>query len=134
AGLEQADSGTVEIEGVDATHLRPQERNVGFVFQHYAAFKHLTVARNIAFGLEVRRRPKAEVRRRVQELLELVHLSSSPTACPPSSPAASASGWRWPGPWRSSPGCCCSTSPSGPSTPRSARSCGTGSGGFTRRC
>ena len=74
AGLEQADSGTVEIEGVDATHLRPQERNVGFVFQHYAAFKHLTVARNIAFGLEVRRRPKAEVRRRVQELLELVHL------------------------------------------------------------
>jgi sulfate transport system ATP-binding protein len=74
AGLERADSGTVEIEGVDATHLRPQQRNVGFVFQHYAAFKHLTVARNIAFGLEVRRRPRAEVRRRVQELLELVHL------------------------------------------------------------
>src|SRR5207248_9030256 len=48
--------------------------NVGFVFQHYAAFKHLSVYRNVAFGLEVRRRPKAEIRRRVHELLELVHL------------------------------------------------------------
>src|SRR5204862_32863 len=54
--------------------LPPQRRNVGFVFQHYAAFKHMTVARNVAFGLEIRKRPKAETRRRVQELLELVHL------------------------------------------------------------
>ena len=74
AGLERADSGRVEIEGVDATHLRPQKRNVGFVFQHYAAFKHLSVARNVAFGLEIRKRPKAEIRARVTELLELVHL------------------------------------------------------------
>jgi sulfate transport system ATP-binding protein len=74
AGLESPDSGTVEIEGIEATHLPPQKRNVGFVFQHYAAFKHLTVARNVAFGLEIRKRPKDEVRRRVQELLELVHL------------------------------------------------------------
>ncbi|MBO0868342.1 MAG: TOBE-like domain-containing protein [Micromonosporaceae bacterium] len=74
AGLEQPDSGTVVISGRDATRLRPQQRNVGFVFQHYAAFKHLTVYRNVAFGLEVRRRPKAEIRRRVGELLELVHL------------------------------------------------------------
>jgi sulfate transport system ATP-binding protein len=74
AGLDQADSGTVRIEGSDATSLPPQRRNVGFVFQHYAAFKHLTVYRNVAFGLEVRKRPKAEVRRRVHELLELVHL------------------------------------------------------------
>jgi sulfate/thiosulfate transport system ATP-binding protein len=74
AGLEHADDGTIEIEGVDATHLRPQKRDVGFVFQHYAAFKHMTVARNVAFGLEIRRRPKDEVRRRVAELLELVHL------------------------------------------------------------
>jgi sulfate transport system ATP-binding protein len=74
AGLESPDSGTVEIEGVEATHLPPQKRNVGFVFQHYAAFKHLTVARNVAFGLEIRKRPKDEVRRRVHELLELVHL------------------------------------------------------------
>jgi sulfate/thiosulfate transport system ATP-binding protein len=75
AGLETADAGSVHIEGREATHLPPQKRNVGFVFQHYAAFKHMSVARNVAFGLEIRRRPKAEVRRRVQELLELVHLS-----------------------------------------------------------
>jgi sulfate transport system ATP-binding protein len=74
AGLETPDTGTVLINGVDATRLSPQKRNVGFVFQHYAAFKHLTVFRNIAFGLEVRKRPKAEVRKRVTELLELVHL------------------------------------------------------------
>jgi sulfate transport system ATP-binding protein len=74
AGLEQPDTGTVVISGVDATRLSPQRRNVGFVFQHYAAFKHMTVYRNIAFGLEVRKRPKGEVRRRVMELLELVHL------------------------------------------------------------
>ena len=74
AGLESPDSGTVEIEGIDATHLPPQKRNVGFVFQHYAAFKHLSVYRNVAFGLEIRKRPKDEIKRRVQELLELVHL------------------------------------------------------------
>ena len=74
AGLERPDSGTVEIAGSEATHLPPQHRNVGFVFQHYAAFKHLSVYRNVAFGLEIRKRPKDEIRRRVHELLELVHL------------------------------------------------------------
>ena len=74
AGLENADGGTIEIEGVEATHLPPQKRNVGFVFQHYAAFKHMNVAKNVAFGLEIRKRPKAEVQRRVDELLKLVHL------------------------------------------------------------
>jgi sulfate transport system ATP-binding protein len=71
AGLERADTGTVNIEGVDATRMSPQKRNVGFVFQHYAVFKHMTVA----FGLEIRRKPKDEVRARVDELLRLVHLS-----------------------------------------------------------
>jgi sulfate transport system ATP-binding protein len=75
AGLDAADSGSVSIEGVEATHLPPQKRNVGFVFQHYAVFKHMTVAKNVAFGLEIRKRPKPEVERRVAELLELVHLS-----------------------------------------------------------
>ena len=75
AGLEDADSGTVTIEGHEATHLPPQKRNVGFVFQHYAAFKHMSVAKNVAFGLEIRKRPKAETEKRVAELLELVHLS-----------------------------------------------------------
>jgi sulfate/thiosulfate transport system ATP-binding protein len=74
AGLEKPDSGLVEIEGRDATQLPAQDRGVGFVFQHYAAFKHLSVARNIAFGLEIRKRPKAEIAQKVGELLELVHL------------------------------------------------------------
>ena len=74
AGLEQADSGSVTIEGVESTRLPPQQRDVGFVFQHYAAFKHLSVFRNVAFGLEVRKRPKDQIRARVHELLELVHL------------------------------------------------------------
>ena len=70
AGLDSADEGTISIEGTDATKLPPQKRNVGFVFQHYAVFKHMTVAKNVAFGLEIRKRPKAEVERRVEELLE----------------------------------------------------------------
>jgi len=74
AGLETPDAGTVLISGVDATRLSPQRRNVGFVFQHYAAFKHMSVRRNVAFGLEIRKRPKAEIRQRVDELLQLVHL------------------------------------------------------------
>ena len=74
AGLERPDAGTVEIDGRDATSLPPQRRGVGFVFQHYAAFKHMTVRENVAFGLKVARRPKAEIRARVDELLELVQL------------------------------------------------------------
>ncbi len=74
AGLEKPDAGTVLISGTDATALPAQKRGVGFVFQHYAAFKHMTVWNNIAFGLTIRKRPKAEVKRRVEELLQLVHL------------------------------------------------------------
>jgi sulfate transport system ATP-binding protein len=74
AGLERPDAGEVWLEGRDVTRFAPQRRNVGFVFQHYAAFKHMTVRNNIAFGLKVRRRPKAEIRDRVDELLHLVQL------------------------------------------------------------
>ncbi|MDQ3889182.1 MAG: sulfate ABC transporter ATP-binding protein [Actinomycetota bacterium] len=74
AGLETPDAGEVSILGTDVTQVPPQRRGVGFVFQHYAAFKHLTVHDNVAFGLKIRRRPKAEVRERVSELLRLVHL------------------------------------------------------------
>jgi sulfate/thiosulfate transport system ATP-binding protein len=74
AGLEKPDGGDVFISGREATQLRPQQRGVGFVFQHYAPFKHMTVADNVAFGLTVRRRPKQEIRERVHELLELVQL------------------------------------------------------------
>jgi sulfate/thiosulfate transport system ATP-binding protein len=75
AGLEQPDEGVICLEGRDVTKVPPQARGVGFVFQHYAAFKHMTVWENIAFGLKVRRRPRAEIRQRVSELLELVQLA-----------------------------------------------------------
>ena len=75
AGLDSVDTGTIDIEGTNATRLPAQKRNVGFVFQHYAVFKHMTVAKNVAFGLEIRKRPKAEIAARVDELLKLVHLS-----------------------------------------------------------
>jgi sulfate transport system ATP-binding protein len=75
AGLERADEGVVCLEGQDVTNVPPQARGVGFVFQHYAAFKHMTVWENVAFGLKIRRRPRTEVRQRVSELLELVQLA-----------------------------------------------------------
>jgi sulfate transport system ATP-binding protein len=74
AGLEWPDEGEIKLAGEDATPLTPQKRGVGFVFQHYAAFKHMTVRDNIAFGLKIRKRPKDEVDRRVDELLDLVQL------------------------------------------------------------
>jgi sulfate/thiosulfate transport system ATP-binding protein len=74
AGLEAPDDGRVVIDGADATRTPARERGVGFVFQHYAAFKHMTVRDNVAFGLKIRKRPKEEVRAKVDELLGLVHL------------------------------------------------------------
>jgi len=79
AGLEQPDSGRVVISGQDMTRVPVQNRNVGFCFQHYAAFKHMTVGKNVAFGLKVRpghrRPPAAEIRQRALDLLDLVQLS-----------------------------------------------------------
>jgi sulfate transport system ATP-binding protein len=74
AGLETPDEGRVIIAGADATVLPPQRRGVGFVFQHYAAFKHMTVRENIAFGLRIRRRPRREIAAKVDELLAVVGL------------------------------------------------------------
>ncbi len=75
AGLETADAGTVWLGDKDVTHLSPQERGVGFVFQHYAPFKHMTVFDNVAFGLTIRKRPKDEIRKKVNELLKLVQIA-----------------------------------------------------------
>jgi sulfate transport system ATP-binding protein len=75
AGLDQPDSGSVTINGRDVTRVPPQRRGIGFVFQHYAAFKHLTVRDNVAYGLKIRKRPKAEVKEKVDNLLEVVGLS-----------------------------------------------------------
>jgi sulfate/thiosulfate transport system ATP-binding protein len=74
AGLEQPDAGDVLIGGESMVGVPAQQRGVGLVFQHYAAFKHMNVRDNVAFGLKIRKRPKAEVRARVDELLTLVHL------------------------------------------------------------
>ncbi|HJS93833.1 MAG TPA: sulfate ABC transporter ATP-binding protein, partial [Solirubrobacteraceae bacterium] len=75
AGLETPDKGVVRIAGNEVTNARPQERGIGFVFQHYAAFAHMTVWGNVAFGLKIRKRKPAEVRARVDELLALVGLT-----------------------------------------------------------
>jgi sulfate/thiosulfate transport system ATP-binding protein len=78
AGLEQPDSGTVLFNGEDTTHVAVRERNVGFVFQHYALFGHMTIFENVAFGLRVRpkdtRPSEGEIRAKVTELLKLVQL------------------------------------------------------------
>ena len=75
AGLEAPDTGKILITGNDATRKSVQDRNIGFVFQHYALFKHLTIRENIAFGLNIRKAQKTRTKARVDELLELVQLS-----------------------------------------------------------
>jgi len=82
AGLDQPDSGTITINGRDVTGIPPQRRDIGFVFQHYAAFKHMTVRDNVAFGLKIRRRPKAEITEKVDNLLKIVGLSGFQTRYP----------------------------------------------------
>ena len=74
AGLERLDAGSIVIGGRDVTGVAPQKRGIGFVFQHYAAFKHMTVRDNVAFGLSIRKRPKAEIAKKVDDLLEIVGL------------------------------------------------------------
>lgn len=75
AGLDDPDTGTVVINGRDVTNIPPQRRGIGFVFQHYAAFKHLTVRDNVAFGLKIRKKPKSEIKEKVDNLLEVVGLA-----------------------------------------------------------
>ncbi len=82
AGLETADAGAVTIDGQDVTAARPQDRGIGFVFQHYAAFAHMSVFENVAFGLRIRKRSREEVRSRVEELLALVGLTQWATQRP----------------------------------------------------
>src|SRR4029453_1162248 len=82
SGLEAPDTGTVLYQNEDVTDAAVRERNVGFVFQHYALFRHMTVFDNIAFGLRVRKRPKAQIRERVHELLRLVQLEGLERSLP----------------------------------------------------
>ena len=82
AGLDTPDSGTISINGRDVTGVPPQRRGIGFVFQHYAAFKHLTVRDNVAFGLKIRKLPKSEIKDKVDNLLEVVGLAGFQTRYP----------------------------------------------------
>ena len=82
AGLDTPDSGTITINGRDVTGVPPQRRGIGFVFQHYAAFKHLTVRDNVAFGLKIRKLPKSEIKDKVDNLLEVVGLAGFQTRYP----------------------------------------------------
>jgi sulfate transport system ATP-binding protein len=75
AGLEMPDTGRIWLTGEDATYRSVQDRNIGFVFQHYALFKHMTVRKNIAFALEIRKTPPANIKAKVEELLDLVQLT-----------------------------------------------------------
>ncbi|MDG4667592.1 TOBE-like domain-containing protein [Mycobacterium sp. 236(2023)] len=75
AGLDNPDTGTVVINGRDVTNVPPQRRGIGFVFQHYAAFKHLTVRDNVAFGLKIRKKSKSDIKDKVDNLLEVVGLA-----------------------------------------------------------
>jgi sulfate/thiosulfate transport system ATP-binding protein len=75
AGLEMPDTGKIWLTGTDATYQSVQERNIGFVFQHYALFKHMTIRQNIAFGLDIRKKDPQKTKQRVEDLLELVQLS-----------------------------------------------------------
>jgi sulfate transport system ATP-binding protein len=82
AGLERPDSGSVRIEGVDVTQLPARSRDIGFCFQHYAPFRHLSVFENVAFGLRLRRQPQEQIRKQVGELLDLVRLSQDTSSYP----------------------------------------------------
>ena len=128
AGFEQPDEdgGEVRLMGEVVNRRRPYERKVAMVFQNYALFPHLSVERNVAFGLEQRKLPKAKIADRVREALAdgpARSRTSSPAGCRRSSRAASGSAWRWPARWCSSPPSCSSTSRSARSTSSSARRC-----------
>ena len=115
--------------------VAPQKRGVGFVFQHYAPFTHMTVAENVAFGLKIRQ--AAEGRDRASGSTSCSSSCSSrgsASATRRSSPAASGSAWRWRARSRRSPRCCCSTSRSARSTRACASSCASGCSACTTRC
>ena len=138
AGLEQPDEGSVLFHGEDTTQVSVRERQVGFVFQHYALFAHMTIFENVAFGLRVRpkasRPSDADIKQKVTELLKLVQLDWIADRYPHQLSGASVSASRWHGRSRSSPRCFCSTSPSARWTPRCARNCAAGCAACTTRC
>lgn len=126
AGLEPADSGQVFFNGEDHTHRDVRERGVGFVFQHYALFRHMDIFDNIAFGLTVRprkQRPtKAEIKERVHSLLRLVQLEGLAHRYPSQLSGGRDNEWRWRERWPWSQNFCCWMSRSVPSMQKCDRS------------
>ncbi len=133
AGLETAETGSVELTGEDATGVPIQHRGVGFVFQHYALFRHMTVRENIAFGLKVRKLPKAEIRERVDALLDLVQLSGYALRYPSQLSGGQRQRVALARRLRRGPRYCCWMSHSVRSTPRFATSCEPGCVDFTTK-
>ena len=124
AGFEVPTAGRIELGGRDVTASQPYDRDVNTVFQDYALFPHMSVLENVEYGLRVKKVGRSERRKRAMDALEQVRLADlRRPAAGRSSPGASASAWRWPGPWSTGRRCCCSTSPSAPSTSSSASRC-----------
>jgi ABC-type Fe3+/spermidine/putrescine transport system ATPase subunit len=122
AGFEKPTAGAITVDGEDITYRAPNQRNVGMVFQSYALFPNMNVAENIGFGLKVRKRPKAEIAKRVDELIALTIATRGRCR------AASSSGWHSPARWRSNRRSCCWMSPCPPWMRRSGSSCARRSG------
>jgi len=97
AGLEEITSGTISIGGRVVNNLPPKDRDIAMVFQNYALYPHMTVEQNLAFGLQQRKTPKAEISRRVTEVAGCWASASTSSASPPRCPAGSGSGSRWAG-------------------------------------
>ena len=137
AGLDFPTGGKIKLDGIDASTKHVGARNVGFVFQHYALFRHMTVFENVAFGLRVkprRMRPaEAEIRERVMRLLKLVQLEGFAQRYPSQLSGGQRQRVALARALAIEPRCCCSTSRSAPSTPRCARSCAAGCASCTTR-
>ena len=123
AGFIAPTAGRVRLGGQDVTGLAPWKRNAGMVFQSYALFPHLTVAQNVAFGLEMRKVAKAEIASRTAEALRLVRLGGLSERLPRQLSGGSNSAWRWRARWSSDPTCSCWTSHSPIWTPSCGRWC-----------
>ena len=98
AGLEEITGGKIQIGDRVVNDLPPKDRDIAMVFQNYALYPHMTVEQNLAFGLQLRKTPKDEIKRRVDEAARMLGLEQSSTASPPRCPAASGSGSRWAAP------------------------------------
>ena len=123
AGLDSPTSGDILLDGNSIVHLKPYQRDVSTVFQSYALFPHMTVAQNIAFGLERRGVSKTAIAAKISESLDLVQLSAKRSVCRIRSQAVNGNVWRWRVRLSSRPNCCCWMNPFRRSIPSCAARC-----------